>query len=125
MISLSSLSRTPIYQQIIEQILAQIACGALHPDQQLPGVRNLANDLGINPNTVVKAYSELESSGYIYSVQGKGSFVRQSEGNSNLIKIKLEEVEKDLALLHQLGMPKEKVLQLIESIYNNKESQHD
>ncbi len=118
MISLSSLSRTPIYQQIIEQVLAQIACGALHPDQQLPGVRNLANDLGINPNTVVKAYAELENNGYIYSIQGKGSFVNKREGDSNLVLIKLEEVEKDLGILHQLGIKKARILELIDKVFS-------
>lgn len=118
MISLSSLSRTPIYQQIIEQVLAQIACGAIQPDQQLPGVRNLANDLGINPNTVVKAYAELENSGYIYSLQGKGSFVKKREGDSNLVLIKLEEVEKDLGILNQLGIKKERLVELIDKVFS-------
>lgn len=119
MISLSSLSRTPIYQQIIEQILAQIACGALKPDQQLPGVRNLANDLGINPNTVVKAYAELENNGYIYSVQGKGSFVKKREGDSNLVLIKLEEVEKDIGILYQLGIKKERIIELVDKVFSS------
>jgi GntR family transcriptional regulator len=122
MISLSSLSRTPIYQQIIEQVLAQIACGAFLPDQQLPGVRNLANDLGINPNTVVKAYAELENNGYIYSLQGKGSFVKKREGDSNLVLIKLEEVEKDLGILNQLGIKKERLIELIDKVFSTENS---
>ena len=120
MISLSSLSRTPIYQQIIDQILAQIACGAFQADEQLPGVRNLAQDLGINPNTVVKAYAELENSGYIYSVQGKGSFVKKHDDNNNhLLTIKLEEVKKDLQLLMQLGLPIDRVNALVREVYGN------
>lgn len=120
MISLSSLSRTPIYQQIIDQILAQIACGAYQADDQLPGVRNLAQDLGINPNTVVKAYAELENSGYIYSVQGKGSFVKKHDHDNNqLLTIKLEEVRKDLHLLMQLGFPLERVNALVQEVYVN------
>lgn len=118
MISLSSLSRTPIYQQIIEQILAQIAYGALVPDQQLPGVRNLANDLGINPNTVVKAYAELETSGYIYSLQGKGSFVKKRDGDSNLALIKLEEVEKDLGILYQLGIQRNRIDEMLDRVFS-------
>lgn len=117
MISLSSLSRTPIYQQIIEQVLAQIACGALQTDQQLPAVRILANDLGINPNTVVKAYTELETSGYIYSIQGKGSFVKQRTGDSNLVLIKLEEVQKDLNILSQLGIKRARIIDIIDKVY--------
>jgi len=118
MISLSSLSRTPIYQQIIEQVLAQIACGALVPDQQLPGVRNLANDLGINPNTVVKAYAELETSGYIYSLQGKGSFVKKRDGDNNLVLIKLEEVEKDMSILYQLGIHKSRIEEILNRVFS-------
>ena len=122
MISLSSLSRTSIYQQIIDQILAQIACGALQVDEQLPGVRNLAQDLGINPNTVVKAYAELENNGYIYSVQGKGSFVKRYAADDNtLLTIKLEEVRKDLLLLMQLGFPIEQIKTLVKEVYGSYE----
>ena len=124
MISLSSLSRTPIYQQIIEQILAQIAYGALVPDQQLPGVRNLANDLGINPNTVVKAYAELETSGYIYSLQGKGSFVKKRDGDNNLVLIKLEEVEKDMSILYQLGIDKSRIEEILNRVFSG-ETAHE
>ena len=124
MISLSSLSRTPIYQQIIEQVLAQIACGALVPDQQLPGVRNLANDLGINPNTVVKAYTELETSGYIYSLQGKGSFVKKRDGDNNLVLIKLEEVEKDMSILYQLGIHKSRIEEILNRVFSG-ETAHE
>lgn len=124
MISLSSLSRTPIYQQIIEQILAQIACGALVPDHQLPGVRNLANDLGINPNTVVKAYAELENSGYIYSLQGKGSFVKKRDGDNNLVLIKLEEVEKDMSILYQLGIQKSRIEEILNRVFSG-ETAHE
>ncbi|MHB8096817.1 MAG: GntR family transcriptional regulator [Erysipelotrichaceae bacterium] len=124
MISLSSLSRTPIYQQIIEQVLAQIACGALVPDQQLPGVRNLANDLGINPNTVVKAYAELENSGYIYSLQGKGSFVKKRDGDNNLVLIKLEEVEKDMSILYQLGIDKSRIEEILNRVFSG-ETAHE
>ena len=124
MISLSSLSRTPIYQQIIEQVLAQITCGALVPDQQLPGVRNLANDLGINPNTVVKAYAELENSGYIYSLQGKGSFVKKRDGDNNLVLIKLEEVEKDMSILYQLGIHKSRIEEILNRVFSG-ETAHE
>ena len=120
MITLSSLSRTPIYQQIVDQVLAQIACGVFQADAQLPGVRNLAQDLGINPNTVVKAYAELENSGYIYSVQGKGSFVKKHDDSDNqLLVIKLEEVRKDLQLLMQLGLSVERVTALVKEVYGN------
>lgn len=65
----------PIYQQLKEEVI-RLACeGILAPDEQLPSVRALARELGINPNTVAKAYQELENEGVIYSMGGKGSFI--------------------------------------------------
>lgn len=118
MITLSPLSRTPIYQQIIDQILAQIACGVLSPQSQLPGVRNLAKDLGINPNTVVKAYNELEHAGFIYSKAGIGSFVQEQPNPvSSLVQIKLDELKKELHLIQNLGIPKETLIHMLNQVY--------
>ena len=64
-----------IYEQIKAQIIKFINAGVLKPNDKLPSVRELASDLGINPNTVQKAYQELEQAGYIYSVFKKGSFI--------------------------------------------------
>lgn len=77
-----------IYEQIKAQIIKFINAGVLKPNDKLPSVRELASDLGINPNTVQKAYQELEQSGYIYSVFKKGSFV----SDINLEKTNLDEV---------------------------------
>ena len=75
MFSIDSRSRMAIYEQLVQNIIGLIARGVLQPDDQLPSVRNLARDLGINPNTVQKAYQELERQGIIYTVPGRGSFV--------------------------------------------------
>ena len=64
----------PIYEQIRDGIRALLVSGALARDERLPSVRELAVQLAINPNTIQRAYRELESEGYIYSVPGKGSF---------------------------------------------------
>ena len=72
-------SRTPIYQQLKEKILRLIMAGAIGPGDPLPSVRVMARELGINPNTVAKAYQDLEKSGLIYSVAGKGSFISGEE----------------------------------------------
>ncbi len=64
-----------IYLQLKEQVVKLACMGILKPNDQLPSVRVLARELGINPNTVAKAYSELENEKIIYSVSGKGSFV--------------------------------------------------
>jgi len=68
-------SGVPVYRQLIEQVRAAIALGTLRPGQQLPTVRQTAVDLTINPNTVVRAYRELEIRGVIETHQGTGTFV--------------------------------------------------
>ncbi len=68
-------SGVPVYRQIIDQILGGIAAGTLGPGDQLPTVRQLAVDLAINPNTVVRAYRELEIRGVLSTQQGVGTFV--------------------------------------------------
>lgn len=118
MITLSSLSKVPIYQQIIDQILSQIATGVLEPHTQMPAVRLLAQNLGINPNTVVKAYNELEHAGYLYTKAGVGSFVSEEVSpNSKLKQQKLDELRKEIALLHKLGCDEEKIISMVKSIY--------
>jgi len=74
MILLDPRDRRPIYEQIIEKLSELIALGAFSENQPLPSVRSLAAELSINPNTVQRAYVELERRGFIYSVKGKGSF---------------------------------------------------
>ena len=67
----------PVYRQIIDQVRGGIAARALRPGDQLPTVRQLAVDLSINPNTVVRAYRELELGGLLESNQGTGTFIRE------------------------------------------------
>ena len=80
MITLDYQSKDPIYLQIKNRIAALVMLGVYPPGTQLPSVRSLAGELGINPNTIQKAYQELEAAGITCSVSGKGSFV--AEGNS-------------------------------------------
>lgn len=75
MIKLDLQSRIPLYEQLQEQIIRLSLLGVLGENEQLPSVRALARDVGVNPNTVAKAYQELERQGIIYTVTGKGSFV--------------------------------------------------
>ena len=75
MIILDYRDRRPIYEQIMERFQELMVSGVMEQDSQLPSVRSLAMDLSINPNTIQRAYAELERKGYIYSVKGKGSFV--------------------------------------------------
>lgn len=89
MIIIDYKDRRPIYEQVVERIQELILKGVLEPDSQLPSVRNLAMDLSINPNTIQRAYAELERCGYIYSVKGRGSFI---SANHHLIQSKKEEI---------------------------------
>ena len=75
MIHLDYRDARPIYAQIIEQFKRQIDAGVLREGEKLPSVRELAGELAINPNTIQRAYRELEQQGWIVSVSGKGSFV--------------------------------------------------
>ena len=67
--------RRPLYEQIVEKLSDLMVRGILEQDSQLPSVRSLATELSMNPNTIQRAYAELERQGYIYSVKGRGSFV--------------------------------------------------
>lgn len=97
MITIDYKDRRPIYEQIVERISQLVAGGVLKPDEQLPSVRQLALELSINPNTIQRAYSELESAGIIYAQKGKGNFVSLSsddakKGFKRLIFTKLNDL---------------------------------
>lgn len=104
----------PIYEQLMDKIRSLIVSRALAPDEQLPSVRVLSSQLTVNPNTIQKAYRELEREGYIYSVPGKGSFVSPLEELPQ--GAKLEEIRKHMLTLMEeaifLGMTREDLLQL-------------
>ncbi|WP_333651692.1 GntR family transcriptional regulator [Lacrimispora sp.] len=93
MILLDYKDRRPIYEQVIEKMKDLILCGVLEQDVQLPSVRTLATDLSINPNTIQRAYAELERRGFIYSVKGRGSFVADA---GSLRALKCSELKREL-----------------------------
>lgn len=96
MIIIDYKDRRPIYEQIVERFQELILKGILVSDTQLPSVRNLAMELSINPNTIQKAYTELERQGYTYSVKGKGSFIAETD---KLVKKKKDEILEAATLL--------------------------
>ena len=77
----------PIYEQVVEKFKILILKGGLQADEQMPSVRSLAMDLSINPNTIQKAYTELERQGFIYTVRGRGNFVASPD------KLKKERID--------------------------------
>ncbi|MGA8430120.1 MAG: GntR family transcriptional regulator [Candidatus Sulfotelmatobacter sp.] len=76
-------SGVPVYRQLIDQVRSGVASGSLIAGDQLPTVRQLAVDLAINPNTVLKAYRELELGGLLETHQGTGTFISQKKPNGN------------------------------------------
>lgn len=80
MIHLDHRDRRPIYEQIVESVRQQIRAGVLQPGDQLPSVRELSASLSINPNTIQRAYRELERTGWTVSQPGRGSFVAPRPG---------------------------------------------
>lgn len=95
MILLDYKDRRPIYEQVIEKFQQMILCGVLQAGEPMPSVRSLAMELSLNPNTIQRAYQELERSGYIYTVKGKGSFVSDSP---DAAKSKRKELQQELTV---------------------------
>lgn len=78
MFRIDGMSRTPVYEQIIEQVEKLVSLGIMKGGDQLPSVRSLSLELSVNPNTIQKAYSELDSRGIARSVPGKGCFIAET-----------------------------------------------
>ena len=116
MFELDIRSRKPIYEQLVDKLKELIINEVLKPDEQLPSVRTLASQLTINPNTIQKAYRELENQGFIYSLKGKGSFVHPNHlmKDDTQIKSVKEELEKLIVEALYLGITAEELIQLIE-----------
>ena len=111
MIHLDYGDRRPIYQQLIEKIENLIVRGIIEPNQQLPSVRTLAMELSINPNTIQRAYAELERQGYIYSIKGKGSFVTDTSKMKQFRqKEAMEKVLEAASEAARLGLAEEEIL---------------
>ncbi|MBP5304030.1 MAG: GntR family transcriptional regulator [Clostridia bacterium] len=116
--SIDQRSRTPIYEQIKDQILSAINEGSLKPDDQLPSMRQLAKNLNLNVNTVKRAYADLDARGLTYSVPGKGIFVHEEAvSNRKVIESALQESKRVLLSSKAKGVSKDEILQQIQSIF--------
>ena len=114
MISLNYRDSRPIYEQIRDELRKLIVSGAIAADEKLPSVRALAAQLAINPNTIQRAYNELEGEGYIYSVPGKGSFAAGNAGADESRRKELLEKLRELAAeLKYLGVTGEELAALV------------
>ena len=121
MITVDYRDRRPIYEQLIDRFEDLIAAGALQPDEQLPSVRQLALELSINPNTIQRAYAELEKNGVIYSVKGRGSFVSPDFNHLQEFKSKslLQEITTIARKAATLGLPCQTFVLAFENAYRN------
>lgn len=121
-ISVDTRDRKPIYEQLCDNIKEMVLKGFLKPKEQLPGVRTLAVQLAINPNTIAKAYAELEHQGIIYSIQGRGSFVCDdvSALAREQKKALLKEAEASLKKAHEAGADREEILKIIDTVWRDK-----
>ena len=123
MINLDYRDARCLHEQIADGFRELIVNGIMLPDEQLPSVRELSVSLTVNPNTVQKAYKELELGGYIYSVKGKGNFVSQAKDiktvcDTHALYKALEESIRELMFL---GEDRSKLDKLIDDIYLKKE----
>ena len=119
MFSIDMRSREPIHIQLEKSIVKYINLGVYEKDSALPSVRALACELGINPNTVSKAYKNLEHNGVIYTVAGKGVFVRGSD-LTNIQKRAEEEISAALTDAKNAGVEKERALEIVYRIWEEK-----
>ncbi|MGI6736877.1 MAG: GntR family transcriptional regulator [Anaerovoracaceae bacterium] len=106
-------SKVPIYEQIQMQILRFIDVGVLSPGDKLPSIRSLAHDNGINPNTVAKAFAELEKNGYVRSIPKKGYYVAEQQGAD----LREDRIRKVLTTLRDSGISRAEIDACLDEIY--------
>jgi GntR family transcriptional regulator len=108
----------PIYEQIMDELRKLIISGVFAPDEKLPSVRELAQQLAINPNTIQRAYMQLEQEGYIYTVVGRGNYVTdRSEWQKGYQSIARQELDDALVKAKSSGLSLEVVLAMAKSCY--------
>ncbi len=121
-IIISNSSSVPIYEQIKNAIINQIMNCELEEDEALPSIRSLASDIKISVMTIKKAYDELESEGYIVSIQGKGTFVAPK--NTELAKEQAQKdiednIQKAIDIANRFNITKKEIIDLIEIFYGS------
>lgn len=128
MIVLDYRDKRPIYEQVIEKMEHLIVCGGLEANSKLPSVRSLAMELSVNPNTIQRAYAQLEQDGYIYTIIGRGNYVTdRSEWQTGKFQALRHDFNELLNKAHDAGMPVEELLELVHIVYTQQkeDSTHD
>ena len=121
MLVIDKFSRKPIYEQVVEGIERDIVMGILRDREQLPSIRELSAILGVNPNTIQKAFQELDRNGIIVSGQGRGCFVADhaAERIKEKLSSRITEIEAIAAELARAGIEEEKLLEAIRRAYHD------
>lgn len=123
MILLDYRDKRPIYEQVTEKLEHLIISGALEENSKMPSVRALAMELSVNPNTVQRAYNQLESDGYLYTVSGRGSFVApESEWRDGKRQKQLQEWLQVTEKAREAGLSVEQLTAELNRIYGRKKS---
>lgn len=121
MIELNYRDAKPIYEQIMEGIRKLVVTDSLAVGEKLPSVREMASKMAINPNTISRAYKELEAEGYIYTISGKGTFVAEKKDvKEHRTKELLEKFDEVTGELIYLSVPTEELQERITSIENGR-----
>ncbi len=106
-----------LYLQIVDDFKKYIELGVYKYNDKLPSVRTLAIEMGINPNTIQRAYQMLESEGYITTIEKKGVYVAYKKDDAKaLLK---DKVKKEITIIKQSNISKEELFELIEEVYND------
>lgn len=115
LINLDYQSRTPIYEQIVNNIEKYVALGILKEKEQIPSIRDMASSIGVNPNTVKKSYDILESRGIIRTISTKGTFISENTKKTTEKKIEKEinHIKEEINELTKLGISFEEIIERI------------
>ena len=120
MIIIDYRDKRPLYEQVTEKLAQLIICGALESNAKLPSVRALAMELSINPNTIQRAYNQLEQDGYIYTIVGRGNYVTDSnEWQKRYQTAAFQELEESLEKARLAGITMEEIVKTADRIYSH------
>jgi GntR family transcriptional regulator len=118
MILLDYRDKRPIYEQIVDKLERLIIGGGLEANFKMPSVRSLAMELSVNPNTIQRAYAQLEQDGYIYTVTGRGSFVaHECEWRSGKVAELTKDLEELLLKAKEAGMTMEATIEVVRKTF--------
>jgi len=118
MINIDYTKRIPIYEQIVNEVEKYVVLGILKEKEQIMSIRELASSLGINPNTVKKAYTILENRNIITSISTKGTFIKENSSKlkEETINNYIKDIKKNINKLYQLGLSKEEIQEKIQEV---------